>query len=86
VDSRADVGSITVPYTGTAVLTYEDGNTIEQTDKGQFSGVTVGQVRVEISGPFDIPPRLSGLAPGTHVAPLNDPRYPHVAAQTIVVV
>jgi hypothetical protein len=83
--ARADSGNLSVPYTATAQLTYQDGTTLEQPEKGVFKGITVGVVQAQITGPFDADPKLATLKPGEHEVTLSDPAFPGLSSQTVLV-
>ena len=72
-------------YTGTAILTYEDGTVIREPEAGSFEGVTVGQAQVELTGPFDATPELRALGPGQHEVALDHRADPNIRVQTVLI-
>lgn len=85
VAARVESGNISVPYTGTAILTYDDGTSIKQPETGEFRGITVGLVQMEVTGPFDADPVLGQLGAGQHEVALPDPAHPELRLHTVVV-
>ena len=83
--ARADSGNLSVPYTATALLTYQDGTSLEQPEKGVFEGITVGVIQAQLIGPFDADPKLAALESGEHEVTLRDQAYPNLTSQTVLV-
>ncbi len=79
-------GKIDVPYTATAVLTYDDGTAIEQPESGVFDGAITVDLTTEVSGPFDIDPSLRALGAGRHEGVVyKDVKHPELHTQTVIV-
>jgi hypothetical protein len=79
-------GKIDVPYSGRAVLTYEDGTTVEADEAGVFDGAIMVDLNGEVTGPFKADPALAALGPGEHRGvPLSDRLVPDLRVQTVIV-